>query len=1196
MLQSPPPALPSKPVSLFFAKAPELSNPPLSMDEIGDLLEENGGDDLSHINKEINEVKRSVEENKIKKAPEMEARKVLQSEGVAHYRYTCMAARSELNLNKPKTLLLTDAQKAEALYRRTMQTHGPQAVTTPALAASSGSSTAAMRFMQSPPPTKTNVDHKNFPQKPEVSIANPAELLAKMKQRMNDQKAKAAREREKERAASNSTSSNPNKKSPAVSHSNKALNSSNPLKSSTLNFKIPKLNRTSLDLTRNDKTMHSSSSPAPSSSKPSQNNSQEEPKASSASLVELQDSLKKKLDAQLTKTRLMSNVVKKTQNVVVSKKRARHSSQKLKDSSDEDNVSEPKKKIQARVAPNNHKAQVEKPKEHKNSVEKKEEVEEKSTFDEKVLKQFFSKLSSPQNCDADEKNKLLGMLQNVVGGELSNKILKIIETKDDPSTSSAVSTHDEDSCDSYKKTESTKATKSEKIIKKPAKTVKRPRDETVLKEESKEPETDLLKPLPVKKSKRHKNELDRLNEDILNMFIRDDVLTASGRRICSAYKSTEQNSSKGRDKTPIRAIKSSLNYPPNLSLSQRRQLDQKFEIIVPDLNLTEDDMPVSARLYMENAKIKQEPITPKVLGKSNGTARKRTMPEKPFTRTRKSLIKKIVECENNEQDLADDEKTLEDVKSVVKCKKSASKRRYAWNKGIIRKKRSVPHKTGDMEEMEEETKPEKKTEAVLKNTNITIHAKNPEYTIQCCLCDFSFQKEDTTHLEMVQHFVLMHEDHEIFVSRLSPEDAKSIKESPMKITGSSIQGSKITFRCLLCPHPSEKCMQPTAWINHIGLHTGEYCFKCTQCDIRVADWKDLKVAQHLTGCKQAFFETVIEKSFLDRHLTGYLCDECNYVQINEKNLKKHVEMEHDGNDVKIIQISLCNYSDTRTSITPKSQKEETKYVNVVKKMSPTPSTSTANSIVEACDTNDDWEDMDDGEEWEDMDSDENQNNTKQKAASILEMINEESDKMKSKKKGVKSKGKKSSPHKKATPTKMSNQKSSKDAPENVQKADPNTQKLQEIAIDPPMPELTLKIASVQGGQRVNPNLVYQQCNRTGFAIENNNIAYKCFIAGCVVGCQFENNQRDKFLTHLKTVHKLELWNGYCRLCKKQVTCDKSNRIFEEVKHVEMIHIASGLIEETNTNFKDEKIQIRLKKLPGDNLSGKRKFSSLFLIP
>lgn len=115
------------------------------------------------------------------------------------------------------------------------------------------------------------------------------------------------------------------------------------------------------------------------------------------------------------------------------------------------------------------------------------------------------------------------------------------------------------------------------------------------------------------------------------------------------------------------------------------------------------------------------------------------------------------------------------------------------------------------------------------------------------------------------------------------EAAKNGSHSFRRYVKSSLKYLKAI--CLFCE--TEKDFSTYYWTNHIQSHTGEYANQCCICN---------KIVCFKTHCGHTTAKTD-DFDLKVNNLYGYICRECNYVQINEDNIQKHLLNEHEFEDL-----------------------------------------------------------------------------------------------------------------------------------------------------------------------------------------------------------------------------------------------------------------------------------------------------------
>lgn len=166
----------------------------------------------------------------------------------------------------------------------------------------------------------------------------------------------------------------------------------------------------------------------------------------------------------------------------------------------------------------------------------------------------------------------------------------------------------------------------------------------------------------------------------------------------------------------------------------------------------------------------------------------------------------------------------------------------------------------------------------LKNTNIMMYASNPQYNQYCAICC-------CTRKLLVNHYVKEHPEKEVYISRISAEMRTRMDNGLIN----SVYGRTerlVTTVCPFCDIDSTKNI--SSWVEHLTVHTGEYLFECTRCNFALAQKgsheKKPECAKYIR-LKSAITVT-------DAGIKGFICNNCNYVQINEQAVKQHIREQH----------------------------------------------------------------------------------------------------------------------------------------------------------------------------------------------------------------------------------------------------------------------------------------------------------------
>lgn len=165
-----------------------------------------------------------------------------------------------------------------------------------------------------------------------------------------------------------------------------------------------------------------------------------------------------------------------------------------------------------------------------------------------------------------------------------------------------------------------------------------------------------------------------------------------------------------------------------------------------------------------------------------------------------------------------------------------------------------------------------------RNTDKSLYLSS-EKGKSCPLCSARY-------FRMVSHFKTTHPHSEVFVSRISPQMVEDLDKSKLTYIKYMKQNGKyLQATCVLCA--KERNFTAYYWTDHIRSHTGEYANVCNLC---------LKSVCFTNHCGM-HTHRIEENDLFNDDLYAYLCIECNYLQLNEKNIINHLETQHGFTDL-----------------------------------------------------------------------------------------------------------------------------------------------------------------------------------------------------------------------------------------------------------------------------------------------------------
>ncbi|XP_055535316.1 uncharacterized protein LOC129724435 [Wyeomyia smithii] len=462
----------------------------------------------------------------------------------------------------------------------------------------------------------------------------------------------------------------------------------------------------------------------------------------------------------------------------------------------------------------------------RNDTNSQETVDKEAKEDKEAVENMIRTTSNP-----DTKEQLLAILSKILDEKKLKKVQEIIESPSDKSLPSGntelPATHDESTNDQQDTEVIRKRTLSASVS-----------------------STNELSDKAVKRKLPKRTELDKLNADIAEMYIRDGVLNATGRRSCTK-------------KPPPVEKKTKKRVTGNIKASNVKEISKKFDIQTPDLTKVD---------------LKQFNIIVKKLDVS----------KIDFIVARK--------CKQTEENFGETEEG-DDAKSASSTSpKTRKKKRSGWASGMVPKKKKKLELTS-AQALQSPIKSYLPKPAT-KNTSRELHCKNVAKSRECALCSYT-----GTLSTMVQHYVRNHPLHEVYVSRIPNPIATKLKKEPTVVTG-TMHDQTITFQCIFCQEVLSK--KKYNWKLHLASHTGEYRYKCNNCTI-----KSLTPCTnaHDVECTGPAMEVINEFMFEGNHIYGYMCRLCNFVQLSRANLTSHLKEEHDRQITGhgTLRFSILNY-------------------------------------------------------------------------------------------------------------------------------------------------------------------------------------------------------------------------------------------------------------------------------------------------
>ncbi|KAL3271101.1 hypothetical protein HHI36_021597 [Cryptolaemus montrouzieri] len=594
---------------------------------------------------------------------------------------------------------------------------------------------------------------------------------------------------------------------------------------------------------------------------------------------------------------------------------------------------------------------VEIPKEEIKEEKKSQEVTTKKDEEESILSRFFQNLMKSSNKD-EKKGALLSLISTFsdsFSDHQLQKITSIIKSEGDEKGDQQME----------KKAEEPPETKPDVTVNDDSQTIEEkeeacveaaPEEAEEMKQEVVEEEIAAADSIQVSVGERTKNrkrsdkteskskiklktELDRLHEDIREMFIRDGVVTATGKRMCRLLKDNEtpaavsdsekmeSGSSQEETKKKIQPGKKKGRKPTAWKKKDSVDVEMReLSVVLPKMSLekmkdAEDGVeqryslrrPVKTTNYNENES-EENRINPVV---------------------EKGEASEAVETEREETEKDEQDTSFEEPKKV----KAKKKIKNSWATGVIKKKpcgKAKKSKSPSRVEQHEVVQKEEEevSKKVLEIPPSQLHDKDyylkpDQPSLQCRACEFSTKW-------IAAHYRSEHPDVEVLSSRLAPDIAAAAIADALvnKVAyekDDKVSNAKHFYNCSFCEYKITTL--PRMYRDHVSIHTGEFRHKCPYCNYRRSHIKSMQT--HVSEVHAAEEATerrhiISQPSTNHRNVYGYICELCNYTQMSLQRLEDHAELYHGGSKkCKIHKIKLNLAHEVKANIPIENAKTKT---------------------------------------------------------------------------------------------------------------------------------------------------------------------------------------------------------------------------------------------------------------------------------
>lgn len=385
----------------------------------------------------------------------------------------------------------------------------------------------------------------------------------------------------------------------------------------------------------------------------------------------------------------------------------------------------------------------------------------------------------------------------------------------------------------------------------------------------------------VKKLKKPPRELQQLHDDIKEMFIRDDILSATGIRMCRLAKMV--------DEKPAPKEEAALpEQGPVVVLEKfKNSTDKNRDTSIPE-------------------KVRKKP-GPKPKMPIVSVSEKQKVKYKPGPKSKTKDVKESdpyafetesqggTSFENANEDNGSDNNSDSEICSLASSKSFGSTEVLADIKKKVKRKRGRGWQDGVIKPKNKKKKLENKQESNVEPdlncyTDKEYCFRKNELVYSCRLCQFNGAN-------IVHHYISEHPHIEIPLSRMESSQAKEAIEQCREINipeAKKVPSEK--YVCIFCAKEFayNSLVLETFFWHIVSMHTGEYKHTCSQCPNDKTCPPSLDIPPPPEQTKG--------------QLIGYICTRCNYTQISLENLKNHVINRHHDEQTPVYTINLSAMS------------------------------------------------------------------------------------------------------------------------------------------------------------------------------------------------------------------------------------------------------------------------------------------------
>ncbi|XP_066144550.1 uncharacterized protein [Euwallacea fornicatus] len=405
---------------------------------------------------------------------------------------------------------------------------------------------------------------------------------------------------------------------------------------------------------------------------------------------------------------------------------------------------------------------------------------------------------------------------------------------------------------------------------------------------------------PPRTKKKNKSELDLLHADIKDMFIRDGVLTATGKRMCRILKDDPQALIRNDQLPPFEQPKKLRKKPgpkPKLKPSVQEADVGSMKAVRVVINKMPDEVLNTRALRIRNSKGNYA----------------ESDDDDNISNLEGSIIDNNTDIDSEKSEIdaeysGDSEGDAKSQTSGEISKPKGRRRKVArWASGIIhrvKKKKPVQGKSKESSPERSSTPAEYSVgevdvdKLVEPDKSYFVDYVNKR-KLNCKLCKFNG-------IMLAAHYLKEHPQSEVLCSRFAPKIAEDAIKDAVKYLKSweSItdfkMSSKYNYSCRMCGYTST--VKPILFYEHVTTHTGEYRHQCGFCEFTAANSKTM--AAHFVSFHPEEERRVIKGTYNSAVIFIYMCGECNFIQLNRKSVEDHANIFHLGEKAPIYKVNM----------------------------------------------------------------------------------------------------------------------------------------------------------------------------------------------------------------------------------------------------------------------------------------------------